>query len=184
MKYLLLSYRRICLSAACILPVLLAASCSQESRAEGLAVPFSHKTHVENYDIKDCGTCHKFDAYGTFRGLPSVAECTACHRGDGDTFTGDRKSNPRKKTMFDSYTAKDRLWESKVKDEKLFYYSHKIAMTSDITDARTIVRCDLCHGDKAATGGNAKIKGGALMEQCIYCHTSYKMNNQCDICHR
>lgn len=184
MKYSLLTYIKTCLAAACVLPVLLAASCSKESSAEGLTVPFSHKTHVENYKITDCGTCHKFDAYGTFKGLPTVGECTACHKGDGKLYSDDRTSNPRKKTMFDSYAANERLWKSKVEDEKLFYYSHKIAMTTNVADDKTRVRCDLCHADKAKSDAKAKTKGGDLMNQCIYCHTSYKLNNQCDVCHR
>ena len=184
MRCSLLTYVKILIAAACVLPVFLTASCSKDSSAEGLSVPFSHKTHVENYGIEDCGTCHKYDAYGTFKGLPTVGECIACHKGDGKLYSDDRKSNPRKKTMFDSYTAKDRLWESEVEDSKIYYYSHKIVMTSNIADGKTKVRCDLCHGDKASSSGKAKMKGEKLMEQCIYCHTSYKLNNDCTICHR
>ena len=29
-----------------------------------------------------------------------------------------------------------------------------------------------------------KISGEKLMKQCIECHTTFKMNNQCDVCHR
>ncbi|NLV67923.1 MAG: cytochrome c3 family protein, partial [Spirochaetes bacterium] len=96
MRYSLSTYIKACLAAACVLPVLLAASCAKDSKAEGLSVPFSHKTHVENYAISNCGTCHKYDEYGTFMGLPTVGECTECHKGDGKLFTDDRKSNPRK----------------------------------------------------------------------------------------
>lgn len=159
-------------------------SCSKDSKAEGVTIPFSHKTHVENYAIKDCGTCHKYDVNGVFQGRPTVGECTACHNRGNDYYTDDRKSTPRKKTMFDSFTNKDRLWASHVENSDLFYYSHKAKMATTIADTTTRVRCDLCHGDKASSAGKANIKGEKLMEQCIYCHSALKMNNQCDVCHR
>ena len=154
---------------ACILLAVTALSSYMETRADdSKAIPFSHKTHVEGYNIKDCGTCHKYNSYGVFQGLPSVGECVACHRGNGDLFTDARKANPRKKTMFDSYADKDRPWPSKVKDSQIFYYSHKAAVNTKITDDTTKVRCDLCHSDKAVSGSNAMTKGEMLMKQCIY----------------
>jgi hypothetical protein len=184
MRYSLSTCIKACLAAVCVLPVFLTASCAKDAKSEGLAVPFSHKTHVENYNISDCGTCHKYNAYGIFMGRPTVGECTECHRGDGKLFTEDRKANPRKKTMFDSFTAADRLWKSKVADEQLYYYSHKIKMTTDLKEGSTRVKCDMCHADKAKTSGVSKTRGGKLMDQCIYCHDSFKLNSQCDVCHR
>ena len=179
------SFAKLFVILACILVVIAALSSGKVTRADkSVVIPFSHKSHVDNYGIKDCAECHKYDAYGVFKGLPSVGECTACHRGNGDLFSNDRKTNPRKKTMFDSYADKDRPWKSGVEDVKLFYYSHKISMATKMTDDTTRIRCDLCHGDKSGSTGKANVKGEKLMEQCIYCHTAFKLNNQCDVCHR
>ena len=142
---------------------------------------FSHKTHIEKYNIKNCGACHKYDGQGTFRGLPTVGECTACHDRNGDITSKDHMT-PRKKTMFSSYTDKDRPWTSTAKDSELLYYSHKVVLTTTSGDGTTKFRCEPCHGDKVSS--NTTLKGEKLMKQCIECHTTFKMNNQCDVCHR
>lgn len=143
-------------------------------------IPFSHETHMVKYNIKDCGTCHKHDAQGTFHALPSIGECTACHDRNGELTVSDHMV-PRKKTMFDSYTDKDRPWNSKAKDSGLVYYSHKVVLTIK-EDGKTKLRCAPCHGDRVNSSSTAK--GEKLMGQCIECHTTFKMNNQCDVCHR
>ncbi|HPS59275.1 MAG TPA: cytochrome c3 family protein [Spirochaetota bacterium] len=184
MKCSLLSSVKSCVIIACVLIGLSAASCKKTTQADEIKViPFSHNTHVQNYNIKDCGTCHKYDANGTFQGLPSVGECTACHRGNGDLFSDDRKANPRKKTMFDSWTDKDKPWVSRVENSRLFYFSHKVKMTTNLTESTTKLKCDMCHSDKAVSTGRARLKGEKLMEECIYCHTAYKLDNTCTICH-
>lgn len=160
---------------------LFTSSYNKSNQAEAVEkIPFSHETHMGKYNISDCGTCHKYDAQGTFRALPSIGECTACHDRNGELTTTDRMA-PRKKTMFDSYTDKDRPWISKLQDSGLVYYSHKAVLTTK-EDGSTKFRCEPCHGDRVNSSSTAK--GEKLMKQCIDCHTSFKMNNQCDICHR
>jgi hypothetical protein len=131
---------------SCAIPALIflgisTTSCSKTSAAEEAitTIPFSHKTHVENYDIKDCGTCHKYNSNGVFQGLPTVGECTACHIRNGELVSGDHKI-PRKKTMFDSFTDKDKLWASKAKNTDLLYYSHKVKMTTIVSDSKTSLK--------------------------------------------
>jgi len=146
-------------------------------------ISFSHQTHVEKYNIKDCGTCHKYDANKTFRGLPSIGECTVCHDRNGE-LTSDDHMKPRKKTMFDSYTDKDKPWDSRAKNQQLVYYSHKVALTTKLPDGKTKLRCEPCHGDKVSSTGTSRTEGEKLMKQCIECHTSFKLNDRCDVCHR
>lgn len=168
----------------CVFFGIMATSCNNTKQADAVEkIPFSHKTHVEYYNIKDCGTCHKYDAAGTFQGLPTVGECTTCHKRNIGLVSIDHKT-PRKKTRFDSNTDKDKPWISKAEKPELVYYSHKFEVNSKLTDSTTKLKCDLCHGDKASSDGTASIKGEKLMKQCIYCHTAFKMNNQCDVCHR
>jgi len=170
---------------ACVILGFSVTSCKKPTQAsEVKEIPFSHKTHVQNYDIKDCGTCHKYDVTGVFRGLPSIGDCIECHRGNGDLFSNDRRTNPRKKTMFDSWTDKDKPWTSRADKSEFFYYSHKVKVTTNLADSTTKLRCDLCHGDKANSSETVSLKGEKLMKQCIYCHTTYKMNNNCTVCHR
>ena len=143
-------------------------------------ISFSHKSHIEKYNIKNCGTCHKYDGQGTFRGLPTIGECTQCHDRNGSLTNADHMS-PRKKTIFDSYTDKDKPWTSNSKNPEIFYYSHKVVLTTT-EDGKKKLRCEPCHGDKVSSNKTAQSE--KLMKQCIECHTTFKMNNQCDVCHR
>jgi len=161
---------------------ILTASCEAEKKANAAEkIPFSHATHIQKYNVKDCGTCHKYDEQKTFRGMPSIGDCTACHDRNGMLTNTDHMS-PRKKTIFDSYADKDRPWISKAEDKELVYYSHKVVLAVDMPDGKKLMRCTPCHGDKVRS--NATAKGEKLMKQCIECHTSFKMNDQCDVCHR
>ena len=144
-------------------------------------IPFSHATHIEKYNINNCGTCHKYDGQGTFRSFPSIGECTACHDRN-NALTGTDHMAPRKKTVFDYYSDKDRPWSSKAEDKQLVYYSHKVVLSKDMPDGEKHLRCEPCHGDKISSKATAR--GEKLMKQCIECHTTFKMNNQCDVCHR
>ncbi len=161
---------------------ILTTSCEAEKKANAVEkIPFSHATHIEKYNIKDCGTCHKYDDQKAFRGMPTVGDCTVCHDRNG-TLTGKDHMTPRKKSIFDSYTDKDSPWVSKAEDKQLVYYSHKVALSSEMPDGKKQLRCTPCHGDRVSS--NSTAKGEKLMKQCIECHTSFKMNNQCDVCHR
>jgi hypothetical protein len=178
-----LPFFRIAAISAVVIICIVAVSCRLKKDADAaVEIPFNHKTHVETYRISDCGTCHKYNDSMMFRGLPSIGECTACHSRSGSLTSSDHMS-PRKKTVFDSYTDSDRPWNSKAKDQQLLYYSHKTALTK-VVDGKTVFRCEPCHGDKVSSSGTAHIKGGKLMDNCIECHTAYKLNNQCDVCHR
>ena len=145
-------------------------------------IPFRHKTHIENYNIDNCGTCHKYSEHGMFKALPSIGECTACHQRDGVT-TGTDRSLPRKKTIFDNYTDKDRPWVSQSEDQVNVYYSHKAALSETLADGTEKLKCDSCHLDKISSGEEPVLSGGKLMDKCIDCHNTFNMNNQCGVCH-
>lgn len=146
------------------------------------SIPFMHKTHVEKYGIKDCGTCHKYDEIERFQGLPTIGECTACHDRNGE-LTGKDHMTPRKKTVFDSFADKDKPWAFRAKKPGLLYYSHKIVMSSKSEDVRLKSRCETCHGDKAGSTVIARVTGNLLMEQCMDCHDDFKIVNKCPVCH-
>ncbi len=146
-------------------------------------VPFIHETHVEKYEIKDCGTCHMNYKDEEFIGLPFVGTCTACHSRDGELTDTDHMA-PRKKTMFDFFTDNDRPWSSRAKNPDLVYYSHKVVVNAKLPDGRVKSRCETCHGDKADPPGIAKLKGEMLMDQCNDCHAAYKINKTCTFCHK
>ncbi len=168
---------------ACFFYVISKKSCNDIMQADAAKpIPFMHKTHVEKYDIKDCTTCHKYDDNGRFQGLPTIGECTACHDRNGELTNNDHNS-PRKKTMFDSYTDKDRPWTSWAKQPDLVYFSHKVVMTAKFEDGRMKSRCESCHGDKARSTDTSMIKGKMLMGQCMDCHTAFGLSNKCTVCH-
>ncbi|MBP7734377.1 MAG: cytochrome c3 family protein [Spirochaetes bacterium] len=157
-------------------------SCNYAQADEATPIPFIHKTHIEEYGIKNCGTCHKYDKIGRFQGLPTIGECTACHSRDGELINKDHMS-PRKKTMFDAYTDKDRPWTSRAKKQELVYYSHKVAASATMADGSIKLRCVSCHGDKATPAAATKLEGKQLMDQCMDCHAARKLVNACVFCH-
>lgn len=147
-------------------------------------ISFSHINHVEKYNIKDCGTCHKYDANKNFRGLPSIGECTVCHDRNG-VLTSDDHMKPRKKSIFSYYTDKDRPWISAAENSDIVYYSHKVAVDVPLPDGKTKLRCEPCHADKVSSTGTAKTSGEKLMNECNKCHFAFKIDpERCDICHR
>jgi len=145
-------------------------------------IPFSHKSHIEKYDIKDCTTCHQYEANGRFKGIPTVGECTACHDRNA-ALTANDHMIPRKKSMFDSYKDTDKPWTSWAKQPDLVYFSHKVVMTAKFEDGRMKARCGSCHGDKAKTMDTAMLSGKMLMGQCEDCHTALHISNKCAVCH-
>lgn len=85
--------------------------------------------------------------------------------------------------MFDNYSDKDRPWVSRSKDQVNVYYSHKVALTTTLDDGTKKLRCEPCHGDKIKSTGTATLSGEELMNQCIDCHTTFKLTNDCGVCH-
>ncbi len=158
-------------------------SCNDVMQKDAMkAIPFSHQTHIEKYDIKDCETCHQYEANGRFKGIPTVGECIACHDRSGSTSEGDNMT-PKRKPMFDAYKDTDKPWTSWAKQPDLVYFSHKVVMTAKFDDGRMKARCGSCHGDKASSTGTAMLKGKMLMGQCEDCHTALKISNKCAVCH-
>ena len=146
-------------------------------------IPFSHQNHMKkNYGVSGCTDCHSYEENGRFKGLPTIAECTACHARDG-VLTSNDHSVPRKKTMFDSYKDSDQPWTAWAKQPDLVYFSHKVVMTAKFEDGRLKARCESCHGDKSVSTDTTMIKGKMLMGQCMDCHTALKISNQCAVCH-
>lgn len=145
-------------------------------------IPFSHKTHVENYGISDCTVCHGYENNGRFMGIPAVGVCTSCHARDGVTTTTD-KSIPRKKSMFDNYADGDRPWTAYAKQPDLVYFSHKVVLDAEYPDGTKKARCVSCHGDKAGSVNTSLIKGKMPMGPCMDCHTALNISNQCAVCH-
>lgn len=150
-------------------------------------IPFNHQSHIKNYGIKDCTTCHRYEGTkdgklvggnGRFLGTPSVGECTSCHVRDKAA-----NSQIRRIADFDSYKDEDRPWGSFAKQPDLVYFSHSVVMTAKFEDGRLKARCGSCHGDKLHSTNTKMIKGKMLMGQCMDCHTALHISNQCAVCH-
>ena len=168
----------------CIFYALSQKACNSAMEAEASKkIPFIHKTHVKQYGISDCTVCHQYDENGRFKGIPTIGECTSCHDRDGELTSNDR-SIPRKKSMFDSYKDTDKPWTSYAKQPDLVYFSHLAVMSAKHENGKPKVGCESCHGDKANSIDTGKIKGKMPMGQCMDCHTSLKISNQCTICHK
>ncbi len=144
-------------------------------------IPFNHKSHLTKYGA-DCEGCHGYYENGRFKGLPAVAECTACHARDGETSSTDPLM-PLRKPFFENYVDSDKPWESFAQQPDLVYFSHKVVMTAAYEDGRKKARCGSCHGDKEGSMTTAKIKGKMLMGQCEDCHTALHISNKCAVCH-
>jgi hypothetical protein len=157
-------------------------------------IPFNHESHIKDYGIQDCTSCHRYEGIkdgkkvdgeivnGRFMGLPSVGDCTSCHARDA-ALNSDNPLEARRKPMLDSYKDEDRPWEAFAKQPDLVYFSHSVVMTAKYDDGRLKARCGSCHGDKLHSTNTKMIKGKMLMGQCMDCHTALDISNKCAVCH-
>ncbi len=145
-------------------------------------IPFNHKTHVENYGLDNCDTCHGYEENGRFKGIPTVGDCTGCHTRDA-ALTSTDPNVPRRKPMFDNYEDNDKPWTAFAQQPDLVYFSHKAVMEAEYEDGRKKARCASCHGDKAGSVNTSMIKGKMPMGPCMDCHTALNISNKCAVCH-
>lgn len=131
-------------------------------------LPFTHKTHTENYGIR-CVRCHGFDEQGRFKGIPAAGDCRSCHDGTQASEKAFLKGLP------DDY----RPWEAFCRQPDHVYFSHQAV----VAYAHGKEECETCHGAKGETLDTSMLQGPMKMGQCMKCHTALKISNRCSVCH-
>jgi len=132
-------------------------------------IAFSHKVHAGDNGIP-CLFCHRSAPDSTVAGIPSVADCRACH-------------------LFISPDAPEILkiasyWEKKqpipwVKVYSLpdhVYFTHRMHVRAGFA-------CKSCHGDLASM---ERVKRSVKLEMgwCLDCHRRNNVGIDCWMCHK
>ncbi|GAB6038986.1 cytochrome c3 family protein [Fundidesulfovibrio butyratiphilus] len=144
---------------------------------------FSHKVHSRQGVV--CATCH-FAPDGTFRGLPDLARCGACHRAaSGGTSANDKEID---KFVWDYLsTRKPVPWLVSLALPDHVRFPHRPHL-----GARPESDCAACHADMAGRDSLDvlvnRITGQPLtafsMQRCRDCHRKTKAPDSCEACHR
>lgn len=139
-------------------------------------IPFNHRIHVING--LTCDLCHQYVFEKTFAGLPRVELCVGCHAGD---ITSNPAAQPYVETIRKHAEAGTEIpWVRLYRLPHHVYYSHRrhagIAALS----------CATCHGDigERDTPPLRPIARTLTMENCVGCHRSRGVENDCAWCHR
>jgi hypothetical protein len=140
-------------------------------------IPFNHQLHVKRVGII-CDTCHEHASDRAHAGLPRLEVCMDCHRKT-------TPQNPAGAALVESMRklAKeggDLLWIRVYQLPAHVYFSHQRH-----TEAGGL-ECTTCHGDMSAlsTPPAAPIARTVQMDNCLACHESKGVTNDCLACHR
>ena len=159
--------------------------------------PFSHQAHLVKVGMA-CSDCHTLRDDGSFRGLPTTADCAVCHQGpQGDS--------PQEKKFIADYIAKGRevRWLVHQKQPANVYFSHAAHSMENCNNtchdfaAREL--CSMCHVDMAGTAKTPPVFENRMtgyssttmkMDRCERCHAypdhlrETDANNACFVCHK
>ena len=141
---------------------------AESSRAKK-ELPFTHKTHTQLYKIP-CSSCHRLEADGRFRGIPSAGDCRSCHDG----------TLASKKPFLEDLPADYRPWEAFCRQPDFVYFSHAAV----IAHAEGKEECAPCHSDKGESMTTDKTADKMKMGRCMKCHDSLSISNRCTVCHK
>ncbi len=118
-------------------------------------VEFSHKAHIENYDMK-CTFCHYYAEKKSFAGVPSTWDCMVCHNA--------LKSESEKmlKVIESADLHKPLIWNRVYKLPEFTYFNH-------FTHLRVMIDCSSCHGEVEKME-KVVLNQPLTMKWCLDCH--------------
>lgn len=166
--YMTMSLLRTPLRVLFLASLLVLVGCDDKDGGSGL--PFSHKHHIEEEELK-CENCHT----GADKGepaKPSAKTCMKCHEGS------DAKKPVEKRLA--TYLVNGELpvspSEKKMGDVKFSHAAHVGAK----------LKCQMCHGD-VAKSKSLSGKFTPSMKDCVTCHAkteNVNVKNNCAYCHK
>jgi hypothetical protein len=136
-------------------------------KAPAQPVSFSHKRHADA-GIR-CNMCHPNGAKAERAGLPSAAQCMACH-------TTVSKDSPQIRELATFHKDQKRIsWARVYRLPDFVFFSHA-------THVNGKVACADCHGpvEQRDTLAAEVVHN---MKTCMACHSARGASNKCHVCH-
>lgn len=140
-------------------------------------IPFNHNLHVAQGKMP-CETCHEHAADRPHAGLPAIGVCMDCHKRITPKSAEGAAHIEGMRRL--SKEGGDLLWVRVYELPRHVYFSHQ--RHTEIAG----LECKTCHGDMAAlTAPPAHPIARTLqMDNCLACHESRGITNDCAACHR
>jgi len=153
-------------------------------RSRPQPVDFSHRIHSEKAGAK-CDDCHSFGEDGSFRGVPTLDQCTGCHAAPMGTSAAE-------KNFIDRYVTPNRepQWGVYSRQPENVSFSHAAHVK------RGKLACETCHGQVGSSGALAAAQADRIsgysrdvwnrmkMADCVACHRRNGLENSCLDCHK
>lgn len=139
------------------------------SSAEEPGRLFSHKLHVQGQDLT-CKSCHGKAEKEDQAGMPtSLKKCMLCHEGEDEKKPEDRK--------LAALLGEKPVWSSFTDEGEDIKFSHKEHVVEGKLD------CAQCHpGMEQNESVTSSLR--LSMKQCMDCHASRQVSNDCLTCHK
>ncbi len=129
---------------------------------------FSHKLHAGSNGIP-CLYCHRYAEKSRLAGIPSVADCRACHLYIAP-------EAPQIKALMEYWNRREPIAWVRVNNLPDFvYFSHMMHIRAGID-------CTVCHGDVASMERISRT-ASLKMGWCLGCHRHHKASIDCWTCH-
>jgi len=129
---------------------------------------FSHKLHAGSNGIP-CLYCHRYTDKSPVAGIPSVADCRACHRYISP-------EAPQIKKLMGYWDKREPIpWVRVNSLPDHVYFPHMMHI-------RASIDCSTCHGDVAAMERISRT-ASLKMGWCLGCHRQHKASIDCWTCH-
>ena len=129
---------------------------------------FSHTLHAGSNGIP-CLYCHRYTDKSPVAGIPSVADCRACHRYISP-------EAPQIKKLMGYWDKREPIpWVRVNSLPDHVYFPHMMHI-------RASIDCSTCHGDVAAMERISRT-ASLKMGWCLGCHRQHKASIDCWTCH-
>ena len=135
-------------------------------------VAFNHEIHVRENEM-ECSDCHRGVRTSRAAGRPSVRVCEDCH----DVMLGD--SDEERRVVEYVEDRREIPWR------RLFRLDHSVLFSHARHVTVAGIECQSCHGamsERRTPPRAALMRIG--MNDCIGCHRTMQIRDDCNACHR
>ena len=136
-------------------------------------IAYNHRVHIENAGLK-CKECHLYVETMASATLPSLEICRNCHE------SAPVSDSPEELTLLKYVSERKEIpWVKIYHVPDHVYFSHRRHVVGGELE------CSACHGimdEMTIPVTSAFLK--VTMENCMDCHRSHKVSNDCLSCHR
>jgi hypothetical protein len=131
-------------------------------------IPFSHRVHAGDHQIP-CQYCHESARRSQTAGVPSIARCVGCHKGQG---TLEAVTQPWTDSSQPPFQI---VWNRVYTLPDFVRFAHRPHILGGIA-------CQHCHGPVEAMDRVVPAHD-INMGFCISCHTERGVSKDCVLCH-